>query len=297
MDLWAARTVRDSRLAVIDTETTGVSASFGHRIIEIGVVLIESGRVVGEYEQLIDPQRHVSLAITALTGITNEMVVTQPRFSEVMPKIQTFLEGSILVGHNVSFDLSFLDVEFRRETMDLVRIMEGRPVLDTVRLARKRFGRGGNSLGSLARRLGIQQSCAHRALDDARTTFALLRELLDPVGGFDLSVKEAMRLQGGTVTYTRSAQVHLPIELQEALDESRPVMMEYLDADGRTTRRVINPLQIRRSQGELSMVAHCHLRGDRRTFKLDRIVRLTRLDPNAQVDPAELIISTPESPG
>ena len=76
----------------------------------------------------------------------------------------------------------------------------------------------------------------------------------------------------------------LPLELQEALEQKTAVMMEYVDAGDRRTHRVIEPLEIRRFKGELTLVAHCHLRQDRRTFKLDRIVQLTRV-PVGTVDP------------
>jgi predicted DNA-binding transcriptional regulator YafY len=73
----------------------------------------------------------------------------------------------------------------------------------------------------------------------------------------------------------------LPLELEEALEGGRPVQMDYLDARGAQTCRVIEPLHIRRSNGELLLVAFCRLRNERRTFKLERIVRLTRIDPSA----------------
>ena len=80
----------------------------------------------------------------------------------------------------------------------------------------------------------------------------------------------------------------LPLELEEALDARKPVLMDYLDARDMRTQRVINPIQVKRFKGELILVAHCNLRNDRRTFKLERIVQLTRIDPDAQLPPAAL---------
>jgi DNA polymerase III epsilon subunit-like protein len=74
-----------TNLAVIDTETTGISAAFGHRIIEVGILRIEAGRAVARYQQLLDPMRPISPAVTWLTGITQEMVAGQPRFAEQLP--------------------------------------------------------------------------------------------------------------------------------------------------------------------------------------------------------------------
>jgi WYL domain/Exonuclease len=160
-------------------------------------------------------------------------------------------------------------------------------VMDTVRIARRQFGRGGNGLQRLAPRLGIQPIIAHRALADAQTTAAVFDRLLDPVGGWDLCLCDAIAQQGGAMTLApiSSRETLLPLELEEALDARKPVMLEYLDGRDRRTQRVIDPVQVKRFKGELILVAHCHLRSDRRTFKLERIVQLTRIEPGAPISP------------
>jgi predicted DNA-binding transcriptional regulator YafY len=70
----------------------------------------------------------------------------------------------------------------------------------------------------------------------------------------------------------------LPLELAEALEGGRPVEMEYLDARDQRTKRVIRPLHVKRFNGELTLVAHCELRGAQRTFKVERIVRMMRVE-------------------
>src|SRR5207248_11651288 len=88
-------------LAFVDTETTGASADFGHRVIELGIVRVEGGKSVGEYQQLLDPQRPISAGVTALTGISNDMVRGQPTFTQQLPAAMELLGGAVLVGHNV----------------------------------------------------------------------------------------------------------------------------------------------------------------------------------------------------
>src|SRR5947207_2097869 len=95
-------------LAVVDVETTGASAEFGHRIIEIGVVRYERGAKIAEYSQLINPERRISAGVTALTGITDAMVADQPRFIDQLPALLPLMQGAVVLGHNVRFDLSFL---------------------------------------------------------------------------------------------------------------------------------------------------------------------------------------------
>lgn len=268
-------------LAFLDVETTGASADFGHRVIELGIVRVERGESIAEYSRLIDPRRRVSAGVTALTGITQQMVDGQPTFLDQLPAALKLLEGAIVLGHNVRFDLSFLRKEFRRCGREITQVLGEPPVLDTVRIARRRFGRGGNGLQALAPRLGVFPSMAHRALADARTTALVFEKLMEPVGGWGICLCDAIREQGGPMGLLPISprESLLPLELEEALEQRKPVTMEYLDARQTQTHRVIEPLHVRRSGGELILVAHCHLRGEQRTFKLERIVRLSRVDP------------------
>ena len=281
MSISLVQCLRDTPLAFVDVETTGASADFGHRVIEIGICRVEGGRVVAEYQQLIDPQRRISLGVTAMTGITQAMVGGQPTFSDQFPAMLPLLQGAVVLGHNVRFDLSFLRREFRRCGTELTAALgEGVHVLDTVRIARRRFGRGGNALQSLAPRLGFQPAVAHRALEDAQTTHFVFEKLMEPVGGWGCCLCDAIREQGGPMGLMPASprESLLPLELEEALEQRCAVMMEYLDARHNRTHRLVEPLTVRRARGELVLVAWCHMRNDRRTFKLERVVQMTRVE-------------------
>jgi DNA polymerase III epsilon subunit family exonuclease len=277
------QSLRDIPLAFLDVETTGASAHFGDRVIELGIVRVEGGRVVDEYQQLIDPERRISPGVTALTGISQSMVIGQPTFAAQLPAAMKLLQGAAVLGHNVRFDLSFLGKEFRRARCEIVEALNDAPVLDTVRIARRRFGRGGNGLQALAPRLGVFPSVAHRALADAQTTAAVFERLMEPVGVWTMCLCDAFREQGGPMSLlpVSPRESLLPLELEEAIEQKCPVMMEYLDGQENRTHRVIEPLHVRRRNGELLLIAHCQLRNDRRTFKLERIVKLTRVELNA----------------
>jgi DNA polymerase III epsilon subunit family exonuclease len=137
-------------IAAVDVETTGASAQMGDRIIEIGICRYENGVEVARYEQLIDPRRPISRGVSALTGITPAMCQGQPTFAAALENFLPLLRGAAILGHNIRFDLSFLVREFRCCGCDITAATENAPVLDTVRIARRRFGRGGNGLGVLA---------------------------------------------------------------------------------------------------------------------------------------------------
>jgi len=266
--------------AFLDVETTGASVDFGHRVIELGIARYERGQKVAEYQQLIDPRRPISAGITALTGISPAMVQGMPTFAEQLPAAMQLLEGAAVLGHNVRFDLSFLRKEFRASGREIQESLGDVPVLDTVRIARRRFGRGGNGLQNLAARMGFAPPTAHRALADAQTTAWLYEMLMHPVGGWNTTLLDAIREQGGPMGLlpANPRESLLPLELEEALEQRMPVRMEYLDAQQARTFRVVRPLTIRRKGGELLLVAHCHMRNEQRTFKIARVVKFWRLD-------------------
>src|SRR3954471_12203602 len=289
MDFSLLQPLHSIPIAVVDTETTGASAAFGHKIIEIGVVRIENGREVARYEQLIDPKRRITAGVTAFTGITQEMVTGQPRFADQLDVLIGMLHVAAILGHNIRFDLSFLHAEFRRAKTDMKECLGAIPILDTVRIARRMFGRGGNALPLLSRKLGVDPVRSHRALADAITTAAVFEKLLEPHGGYDCILCDCFAHQGGTIDIARSASPRLlPLELEEALEANRPVLLEYIDGFGNRTKRIVQPLHVRRRGGQLMLIAHCQLRNDQRTFKLDRVVRMVQMDLPPLVIPPKL---------
>lgn len=272
--------LRDAHVAVVDVETTGASPRFGDRVTEVGIARYEGGQLVTQYARLVDPKRRISPGVVALTGITQAMVDGQPTFADRLEEIVDTLRGAVVVGHNVRFDLGFLSAEFRRAGTTLTNELGNPHVLDTVKIARKRFGRGGNGLQNLSRRLGVQPTGAHRALADAVTTGQTLEKLLEPAGGFSCTLIDALQAQGGSMSLEpRELQTNtdLPVELVEAIETRQRVRLRYLDARRKESVREIDPLEIRSFRGTATLVAHCHLRGDRRTFKLERIIAVERL--------------------
>ena len=264
----------DVPLCVIDVETTGAAVAYGDRIVEIGVARIERGQIVATYQQLLDPHRPMSGGAAAVTGITNAMLLGQPTFEAVWPVVKPMLAGAVLVGHNVAFDLSFFDGECRRLGSALRGEIGEYAVLDTVRLARKQFGRGGNGLQSLARRLDIPVTTAHRALADVLTTAAVLEKLLGVHGGWDVTLGGAIAMQGGParpIADPTRKQI-VSEEVSVALVAGQRVCITYLDAKQTQSRRTVTPMFVRRIKGVATLYAHCHLRNEQRTFKLDRII-------------------------
>jgi hypothetical protein len=129
----------------------------------------------------------------------------------------------------------------------------------------------------------MQPTVAHRALADAQTTAFVFEKLMEPVGGWACCLCDAIREQGGPMGLMPASprESLLPLELEEALEQRCAVRMEYLDARQQRTHRVVEPLTVRRSGGELLLIAWCHMRNDKRTFKLERIVQMSRVEAPA----------------
>ena len=159
--------------AIVDIETTGGSAAY-HKITEVAVIIHDGQKILEEWQSLINPERGIPAGITALTGISNEMVANAPKFYEVAKDIYQLLEKNIFVAHNVNFDYSFLKKEFHElgATLSFKKLC-------TVRLSRKIFpGLKSYSLGQLCDWLGIQIEDRHRAMGDAKATATLMERLV-----------------------------------------------------------------------------------------------------------------------
>ncbi|MDB5328280.1 MAG: polymerase epsilon subunit [Phycisphaerales bacterium] len=264
----------DLPLCVIDVETTGSSIAYGDRITELGVVRIEQGKVVATYQQLLNPGRPVSPGAAAITGITNDMLVDQPTFCDVWPAVRQMLAGTVLIGHNVHFDIGFFDGECRKLGNPLRGEVGEYALLDTLKIANKQFGRGGNGLQKLAARLEAPTSTAHRALADCLTTFAVFEKMLAFRGGWNLTLDQVLAMQGGA-----SKPPADPVRKQIVSDEvavslvaGQKVCITYLDAAQQRSQRTVTPMYVRRIRGTQTLFAHCHLRNEQRTFKLERIL-------------------------
>jgi DNA polymerase III subunit epsilon len=161
------------RFAIVDIETTGGFAA-NNKITEIAVLIYDGEKIIERFETLINPERSIPTAITALTGISNAMVANAPKFFEVAKDIMLLLRDSVFVAHNVNFDYGFIREEFKSLGADFQK-----PKLCTVRMARKVFpGYPSYSLGNICARLGIPLRDRHRAMGDAEATQKLFETIL-----------------------------------------------------------------------------------------------------------------------
>ena len=150
----------------LDVETTGLSPRTD-KIIEIGMVRVRNGVEEKCYSALIHPGRQVSARITQLTGITNEMLSGAPPMEDVLDNILAFIGSDVIVGHNVNFDIGFMQAA----CMDVLNTGFKHDFVDTMRYSRRYFQELPNHrLGTLVCSFCVEQNQAHRALADAQAT-------------------------------------------------------------------------------------------------------------------------------
>lgn len=158
------------RQIVLDTETTGLEASQGHRIIEIGGVEIVDRKLTGNhYHQYIRPDRDSDEAALEVHGITTEFLADKPIFGEIAEDFLNFVSGAELVIHNAAFDVGFIDAELARLKPKRGVLADVCGILDSLALARQKHPGQKNSLDALCKRYAVDNSQRdlHGALLDA----------------------------------------------------------------------------------------------------------------------------------
>lgn len=158
------------RQIVLDTETTGLEPSQGHRVIEIGCVELFNRRPTGNnFHQYLQPDRTIDAGAIEVHGITNEFLADKPRFSDIAEDLMAYLKGAELVIHNAPFDLGFLNHELTLLADGQPRLEDVCGVVDTLLMARRMHPGQRNSLDALCARYEIDNTRRekHGALLDA----------------------------------------------------------------------------------------------------------------------------------
>ncbi len=190
---------------VVDLETTGGGPD--DAITEFGAVRVVGGEVVGEFQTLVNPGRHIPPMITVLTGITDPMVAEAPNLAAVLPSFHEFAKGSVLVAHNARFDAGFLRRAFQGSGFP----WPFTATLDTVALARSVLLRDevpNVKLSTLARHFRVPEAPNHRALTDARATVTVLHALLERIGNLGVdTLEDVFEFTRGVSAERRSKRV------------------------------------------------------------------------------------------
>ena len=207
----------DSVFAFVDIETTGSRAELD-RITEIGILTLDSDGV-SEWSRLVNPETYIPKNIQNLTGITLEMVATQPTFAEIAHSLYMELKDKIFIAHNARFDYSFIKAEFKK-----VEIEFSPKVLCTVKLSRRLFpNQARHNLDTLIAVHGLQVANRHRALDDAKLLYDFWQECIRLFGS------ERLQAEVDYLLGSSSLPVHIDKALVEEIPNRPGVYMFYAE--------------------------------------------------------------------
>jgi len=202
-------------LAIVDVETTGTSAMHDE-IIDIGVVLVDEMNIVGQWESLVKPNRSVSPFITSITGITNDDLVSAPRFEDIADTLMELIDDRVFVAHNARFDYAFLKYSFERMGRSFLM-----PHVCTVRLSRTLFPQERrHNLDSIINRFHIHVENRHRALPDSLAVYQFLQKAY-------LLTESTFEAAWKTISRRPSLPPHLPETTFHSLPETVGVYIFY----------------------------------------------------------------------
>lgn len=206
-----------NEFVVIDIETTGLSTEWDE-IIEIGAIKIENNTSVNTFSQLIKPTAPIDSFITELTGITNEDLNSANDLATVLPEFQKFIGSSILVGHNINFDINFLYDSFERDFNYQIK----NDYIDTLRLARKILPNlDHHRVDDLILHYKLTERNLHRALGDCKKTLSIYNNLKNDVLTKYSTVDEFKNtLKKNSQSYFNLSKISTTVE---EFDESNPL--------------------------------------------------------------------------
>ncbi|MDR7072178.1 PolC-type DNA polymerase III [Fictibacillus barbaricus] len=200
----APRKLTDETYIVFDVETTGLSAVY-NKIIELAAVKIRGGEIVDKFESFANPHESLSQTTIELTGITDDMVENAPEIDEVIRDFHRFMGDDILVAHNASFDMGFLNEGLRKIGFEEAK----NPVIDTLELARFLLPQLKNHrLNTLCKRYDIELVQHHRAIYDAEATAYLLWKLLKETFEKEIFYHDRLNDNMGQGGFQRSRPSH-----------------------------------------------------------------------------------------
>jgi DNA polymerase-3 subunit alpha (Gram-positive type) len=231
----AHRKLIDETYVVFDVETTGLSAVYD-KIIELAAVKVKNGEIIDRFERFANPHHPLSHTTVELTGITDEMVEGAPEIEDVLRDFYEFTGDGILVAHNASFDIGFLNVGYRNIGFEKA----ANPVVDTLELGRFLFPELKNHrLDTLCKKLNVELTQHHRAIYDAEATGYLLWKMIVNVKEKGVIFHDQLNENTGQGEFQRVRPTHCTLlaQTQEGLRNLyKLVSISHLDYFHRVPR-------------------------------------------------------------
>jgi DNA polymerase III subunit alpha, Gram-positive type len=207
----AHRLLAEDTYVVFDVETTGLSAVY-NTVIELAAVKIKDGEIIDRFESFANPHHRLSATTINLTGITDDMVENAPEVPEVFERFSIWAGNDVLVAHNASFDMGFLNVGYKK----MGKEKAANPVIDTLELGRFLYPEMKNHrLNTLTKKFDIELTQHHRAIYDAEATGYLLMKMLKDANGKGIEYHDQLNENMGKGNaYQRARPYHCTLFAQ-----------------------------------------------------------------------------------
>jgi DNA polymerase-3 subunit epsilon len=219
------------RQIVLDTETTGLEVSLGHRIIEIGCVELVNRRITGNHWHFyFNPDREIDSGAFEVHGISNEFLKDKNRFTDHAIDFLDYVEGAELIIHNAAFDVGFLNYELSGQETNVAIVEERCQILDTLTMARQKHPGQRNNLDALCKRYEIDNS--HRSLHGALLDARILADVyLIMTGGQTSLGLDASQISSGDddVGEIRRIETGQPLPLWQVDSTAQQANQEYIE--------------------------------------------------------------------
>lgn len=268
--------LHDLQYVSFDVETTGLSPVVA-RLVEIsGVKFYLDGTVVSTFSSLIDPEIRIPQEVSAIHGITDEMVAGAPKCDEVIPEFLSWMDdrNTVLVAHNAPFDVEFLQVTISRRKLK----KPSKQVIDTLPLSRQLLPQAPNhQLKTLIEYLGLEAGAYHRALADSHHVKNVLCKIVT-----DNSLRSWADLCAHGCVFSFDADLFAmepPAKILETIERIKSAMaagasLTFVYNGFRSFRRIVDPVALIHSRGSYYLTAYCRKVAGERTFRLDKITQL-----------------------
>jgi len=272
MSTLGSRCVWEAPTAILDFETTGLSSAAGDRVAEVAIIRTEGLDDPDplRWSSLINPGIAMPTRAWQIHGIDDDMLRAAPPFARVADQILEMVNGAVFVAHNAGFDLGFLERECERVDLAPPHIEHS---VDTLPMARQRFGFPQCGLGALATRMEIPLNNAHRAMADADATLGIYRAMLQEIDPGRAMTVERLIAHIDGMHRSGAERGQLKSRISQAAHTGNRIEIDYTHVAGPgalTTRRQITVKSFRPPLVD----AWCHLRDEPRIFRLDRIQRV-----------------------
>lgn len=258
--------IKEAEYVVFDFETTGLKPSEGAETVELGALRVRYAEVLAHFVELVKPSNHIPAGMTAIHGITDEMVADARPINEVIPDFLGFIDGTVLVAQNLAFDLAFLAAGCKGAGVE----MPDAPAVDIIGLSKRLLpGLERYNLEETGRALGIRLVDAHRAMGDVTAESQILLTYVEELAG-----RDSRMTVGGLIIASKggdSGDPELIARIEKAAAANEPFTVLYSKKGETPAERNIIAKSVFGKGGRIYVKSHDVDKGEERTFLLDRL--------------------------